>query len=122
MGVNATAIVSKIRVTAPVANTLERLLKDGEKAKALVSKLEEELLGDDDEVKPETETDEAEPSFPGLREKGSVLVDETIARVLGKQKLEGEELEESQRIQKVGVGFMSLEIANFANCVGQNHA
>lgn len=100
MGVNATPVVGKIRVTQPIANTLERLRNDGEKAKALVVKLEEELLGDD-EIEGKPEAEDSERKLPGLGEKGSTLVEETIARVLGSQGMEGEELDEEQRIRKV---------------------
>ncbi len=101
MGVNATPVVGKIRVAQPVANSLERLLIDGEKTKALALKLEEDLTGDDeDDVKPEPE--EGERKLPGLREKGSILVEETISRVLASQGLDKEELDAEHRVRKVG--------------------
>ena len=107
MGVNSTPIIGKIRVTQPIANTLHRLLADGEKAKALAYKLEEELVGDDeDEGKPEVEN--AERKLPGLRERGSVLVEETIMRILrSDQGLEREDLDEEQRVRKVGLCWQS---------------
>ena len=49
MGVNATSVIGKIRVSQPVANILERLITDGENARALTLKLEEEMMGDDED-------------------------------------------------------------------------
>ena len=57
-------------------------------------------MGDDeDEVKPES--GDTERKGPGLREKGSVLVEEAIGRILASQSLDGAELDEEQRIKKV---------------------
>jgi len=101
MGVNATPIVGKTRVTQPIANSLDRLVLDCEKAKALAMKLEEELLGDDEDgVQPEGE--DSEPKLPGLRERGSVMIEETTARILAKHELDEEELNEEQRVRRVG--------------------
>lgn len=113
MGVNASAVVGKIRLTAPAANTLSRLTEDGEKAKALALKLEEELIGDDDE---ETENEEAngetkpvqenkdkqskELPTPGLRERGSVYVQEKIEELLETGDLMGD-LDAEQQVRKV---------------------
>lgn len=112
MGLNTAPVVGKIRVTQPVANTLVRLQKDAETAKALAIRLEAELLGDDDESKPEPlidakiEGDQPElakpklQSLPGIREKGSDAVEERIESILGKTAVNGDG-DQEQRIKKV---------------------
>jgi hypothetical protein len=116
MGVNATSVIGRIRVTAPVSNSLERLLKDGEKAKELAIKFEEDLMGDDEEdakkaenegegkAKPEGDGDKPaeetkEASYPGLREQGSVVVQEKIDALLEDEGLSGDLNEERQTIR-----------------------
>ena len=106
MGLNATPVVGKVRLTQPIANTIERLLQDGEKAKALALKLEEELIGDDEEeMAAASDGAETEKKMPGLGEKGSNLVDETVTRLINAGGLDGEQLDEEQRIRKVRVCF-----------------
>lgn len=118
MGVNASAVVGKVRQTAQIANELPRLLVDGEKAKELALKLEEELLGDDDEVedgvdvdvvgedvKPTEEEKEKkgkEQTTPGLRERGSVFVQEKIEELLEIGDMLGE-LSDEQQVRKVSI-------------------
>ncbi|WVR03221.1 hypothetical protein IAU60_000212 [Kwoniella sp. DSM 27419] len=114
MSVNSTPTIGRLRITPPVANELSRLADDAEKAKALALKLEEELLGEDDEEedRPEgaegevTTTPKSEPlekKVPGLREKPSEVVEETIARLLDSQALSGEDLDEEKKLKKYKV-------------------
>ena len=118
MGVNATPVVGKIRLTVPSANALERLVSDGQKAKDLAEKIEAELVGDDDEAEPSVEVNDTEEGgegekekekkelmVPGLREKGTIFVQEKIDQLLEAAGLNGELNEEQQR-QKVS--FRSL--------------
>lgn len=113
MGVNATPVVGKIRLTVPSANNLDRLLSDGLKAKELAEKLEAELIGDDDEADINGEVKEVEEggdadvekakkeqTVPGLREKGTVFVQEKIEQLLEAAGLTGD-LDEEQQRQKV---------------------
>ena len=114
MGVNATPVVGKVRLTVSSANSLERMTSDGQKAKELAEKLEAELIGDDDD-EPETngevktteeggdadaEKSKREQSVPGLREKGTVFVQEKIEQLQEAAGLSGE-LDEEQQRQKV---------------------
>ena len=107
MGVNATPSVGRTRMAAPLANSLDRLLLDSEKAHRLAEKLEEDLMGDDEE--PVTgEGDGAEvPSKPreiklaGLRERGTTVVQNRIDQLLEDQGLIGDELDQAQKLRKV---------------------
>jgi hypothetical protein len=107
MTVNLSPTVGRVRVTAPIANTLNRLLQDGEKAKLLAVRLEEELLGDDEAEVKEGEDQPAEGDkadenkVAGLREKGSDMVEDHIGRLLEHEGLLSEDLSEEQRIRKV---------------------
>ena len=118
MGINATPVVGKIRVTAALANTLERLIRDGEKARSLAEKLELELMGDDEDegVDEKKEGDEQagdghdtkeghsgqgkEKSMSGLRERGSMIVQDKTERLLEDAGLVGD-LDEEQQLRKV---------------------
>ena len=111
MGVNATPVVGKIRLTAPIANTLGRLQRDAQKAKELAQKLEEELLGDDELKEVAEKEGENKPLVEGelgLRQRGSETIQEKIDEILERENLSGE-LEEEQQIRKVG------SFAAFAN-------
>lgn len=103
MGVNATAVIGRIRVTAPTANSLSRLLKDGENAKAMALKLESDLIDSETDQEPPA-TDETRPGskpYRGLAEKVSAVVDETIERLWDHAGLLGDEISDDQRSQKV---------------------
>ncbi|OCF43077.1 hypothetical protein I317_03046 [Kwoniella heveanensis CBS 569] len=111
MSVNSTSTIGRLRVTPDIANSLDRLTQDGERAKALALKLEEELLGDDDEEEdklegegePAPKPEPLEKKVPGLREKPSDVVEETIGRLLDLQALSGEGLDEEKKIRKAKV-------------------
>jgi hypothetical protein len=83
MGVNATPVVGRIRLTAPIASTLARLRIDGENAKALALKLESELV-DEESSTTSTDAESEEKKLQALSEKGSVVVEETIERLVEK--------------------------------------
>jgi hypothetical protein len=109
LGVNGTPVVGRVRLTAPSANTLDRLLRDGEKAKQLAEKLEEELLGDDEDEAPGTQegqeggpssSETKEASVPGLSERGSKFVQEKIEQLWEDAGLIGE-LDADQQTHKV---------------------
>lgn len=90
-------------MTVPYAGATERVLKDTEKAKALALKLEDELVdtkaeGEED-TKPDTSLDKP---IQALTERGSVVVEETISRLLEKHDLNSETLSEEQANVKVG--------------------
>lgn len=107
MGVNQSSTIGRIRLTPPIANTLERLLEDGSRAKELALKLEDEL------VEPEADKDGAggggepkdgagEDGNGASGERGSDAVQTSIERVLEGLGLEDDEtLDESSRIRKV---------------------
>jgi uncharacterized protein involved in exopolysaccharide biosynthesis len=109
MGSNLAPTIGRIRVTQSVANTLQRLRQDGDNAKAMAIRLEEELLGDDEEVKPEDEKltgadgqgRDEERKVPGLREKGSDIIEEHVARLIESEGLCGSELDEEQATRRV---------------------
>jgi hypothetical protein len=84
-------------MTVPYASATDRVLRDLEKAKALALKLEDEL------VESGAEGDEATLDKPvkSLAERGSTVVEETIARLLEKHDLSGEDLSEEQANIKV---------------------
>ena len=103
-----------MRLTAPSANSLERLLRDGEKAKQLAEKLEEELLGDDEDDAPaaadgheagSSSTGTKEASVPGLSERGSQFVQEKIDQLCEEADLSGE-LDAEQQRQKVSSAWL----------------
>lgn len=107
MGVNATPIVGRLRIAPPVSNSLQRLEHDLARAQQLARTLENELMQQetpapegeaDGEVKPENETKD---NTPGLRERGSDAVGDVIARLLAREGLDGDELDEEQQTRKV---------------------
>ena len=85
MGVNASPVIGRIRITAAVASTLERLLLDGEKAHDLAYKLEEELVEEDG---------------TGLKEKGTTEVQSRIDQLLREQKLVGDDLADDLKLNR----------------------
>ncbi|WWC97408.1 hypothetical protein V866_004287 [Kwoniella sp. B9012] len=112
MSVNSTPTIGRLRVTPSLSNTLNRLTSDGEKAKALALKLEEELLGDDEdeedkaEVEGETSAAKAEngeKKVAGLREKVSDTVEETVQRLLESNGLMGEDLDEDKKLHRAKI-------------------
>lgn len=140
MGVNTAPVIGRTRLTQPYANTLERLLVDGDKAKAWAVKLEDNLMGDDEEPEAvkgedgaERKADEEgageagegegaggdggkeakepkETRLPGLRERGSEIVQERIDRLVEDLGLGGDEVDETVQIKRVSgpavaVGF-----------------
>ncbi|WWC57754.1 uncharacterized protein I303_100289 [Kwoniella dejecticola CBS 10117] len=111
MSVNSTPTIGRLRVTPSLSNTMDRLILDGENAKALAIKLEEELMGDDEEEedKPETEgeasnkTGNAEKRITGLREKVSDSVEETIQRLLETNGLNADNLDDEKKLHKAKI-------------------
>lgn len=111
MGVNATPIVGRIRVAPSLTGNLKRLEQDLSYAREMARTLEDELMEetspapeDGDAEKPEGEasTDSApKDTTPGLRERGSEVVEDVIARLLASSGLDGEDLDEEQAIRKV---------------------
>ncbi|ORX34935.1 hypothetical protein BD324DRAFT_633296 [Kockovaella imperatae] len=87
MGVNASPVIGRTRITAPAANTLERLVIDGEKAHDLAYKLEEELIDED-------------TTYPGLREKGTTVVQNKIDQLLEDQGLVGDDLADDMKLKR----------------------
>jgi hypothetical protein len=89
-------------MTVPYASATERVLKDIEKAKALALKLEDDLVDPEsetsEETKPETSLDKP---VRALSERGSVVVEETISRLLEKHDLTAETLSDEQANVKV---------------------
>jgi hypothetical protein len=89
-------------MTVPYASATERVLKDIEKAKALAWKLEDDLVDPEsestEETKPETSLDKPVKALP---ERGSVVVEETISRLLEKHDLTAETLSDEQANVKV---------------------
>lgn len=76
-------------------------MKDIEKAKALALKLEDELVDSEaegDEGKPDMTLDKP---VKALTERGSIIVEETISRLLEKHGLSGGDLGEEQANVKV---------------------
>jgi hypothetical protein len=108
MGVNATPVIGRIRLTQPVANTPAQIYKDVDRARELCIKLEDELLGDEEEGA-DGEADEEKKDkvagrwVAGLRERGSDVVKERTQRVLEGLGLsgEGDELSEEGKVRKV---------------------
>ena len=117
MGINGTPVIGKIRLTAAIANSLDRLLIDIEKAKQLALKLEDELMGDDEEQRegseagddaeerddgdePKEPRKQAEIPVPGLHERPSAQVQAKIDSLIEAAGLDGE-LNEEQQIRKV---------------------
>ncbi|WWC85480.1 uncharacterized protein L201_000344 [Kwoniella dendrophila CBS 6074] len=109
MSVNSTPTIGRLRVTPPLSNTLKRLIHDGEKAKTLAIKLEEELLGDDEEDEDKIEAEgeataakaeNGEKKVAGLREKVSDIVEETVQRLLETTGLVGDDLDEEKKLRK----------------------
>jgi len=104
LGINTTPVIGRIRITTPYASAMERVMKDIEKAKALALKLEDELVdfeAEGDEGKPDMSLDKP---VKALVERGSIVVEETISRLLEKHGLTGEDLGEEQANVKVSTG------------------
>lgn len=127
MGVNASAIVGRIRLTPTIANTLARLEADAERARELALKLEDELMetdappaeqaaegegaeGTEEQVKPD--------KARGLQERGSDVVADVVTRLLSQQSLDGDELDEEQRLRKVSWHAHNMVADN----AGEDHA
>ncbi|KAL1408935.1 hypothetical protein Q8F55_005749 [Vanrija albida] len=112
MGVNRTPIIGRIRVTPPVAGTLHRLEVDAANARDLARRLEDELL-EEASPAPEAEGEGAEKeagaeaetkdSTPGIRERGSDVVADVIARLLARDSLDGDDLDEEQQLRRAKV-------------------
>jgi hypothetical protein len=128
MGVNTAATVGRVRTAPAVASTLDRLVKDGEAAKALAIKLEENLVQPAEEVKGETEGKEGDVKMEGgegdkkgegIKERGSEVVEETIRRVLGKEGLAGEEegRSEEEKIKRVSI----FSLVKLCRAIGDTH-
>ena len=114
LGVNSAPTVGRTRVTAPIANTLSRLEKDAESAKALAERLEVELMGeaeadhvDEDDLEKEGEVNgdkheskeangEVVPMLrpESLSQRGSVEVQRRIDHLLESSLLAGDPDEE----------------------------
>ncbi|KAK4686837.1 hypothetical protein P7C73_g3283, partial [Tremellales sp. Uapishka_1] len=94
MVVNATPTIGRIRTTPPIANSLERLEIDGEKARLLAIKLEDELIDE----KPDGD----EENKVSLQERASGVVEDNIMKLLEKNRLDGE-LDEHQRVHKAKI-------------------
>ncbi|RXK40727.1 hypothetical protein M231_01979 [Tremella mesenterica] len=129
MGVNSAPVLGRIRVTHPIANTLERLEIDGENAQQLALKFEAEMAAQgpitrapdsterEEKVKGETgeeksvkvegvqanhmKADETPISNPP--EKISDLVQATIDRVLDSEGLTSKGLNQEQQIRKAKI-------------------
>jgi hypothetical protein len=109
--VNATPVIGRIRLTPPVSNAPDRIYRDAEKARELCIKLEEELVGDDEEdeagVEGEGEKEEKEKEkekrVRGLRERGVDVITERIESILEGMGLGGGELGENERFTKVSL-------------------
>lgn len=110
MGVNASAIVGRIRVTPPVASTLVRLEIDAEHARELALKLEDELVDNEPPQAEQAEGGDSEGNQEqtkddkprGLQERGSDVVADVVSRLLAQANLDGDELDDDQRLRKVG--------------------
>jgi hypothetical protein len=111
MGVNATPIVGRLRIAPAITNTLARLEIDVQRAQELARSLEDELMQPEtpvpeggEEEKAEGEDKEKEKdTTQGLRERGTDVVADVVVRLLAREGLDGEELDEEQRIRKVGL-------------------
>ncbi|WVO18178.1 hypothetical protein L204_105881 [Cryptococcus depauperatus] len=116
MTINTTPSIGRVKVAPPSTHNLDRLLEDGQKARALAMRLEEELLGDDDEEfakkegegegeeqDQEEEKESNEVKNPGLLEKGSDVVEETIQKIIETKQLTGDDLNDAQRAQKAKI-------------------
>jgi hypothetical protein len=108
MGVNASAIVGRIRLTPEIANTLARLETDAERARELALKLEDELMDPPQTEQPVegegaegAEEQEKGDKARGLQERGTDVVADVVTRLLSQQSLDGDELDEEQRLRKV---------------------
>jgi hypothetical protein len=115
MGVNTTAVIGRTRSTPAIANTLERLKKDAETTKALAIRLEDELVGDDEDQPNEDDAKDKDGDqnemgvssiqVPSLRERGSALIEERISAILDSQSLDRDvaETDEEVNIRKVRI-------------------
>ncbi|ODO03301.1 hypothetical protein I350_06151 [Cryptococcus amylolentus CBS 6273] len=118
MNINVTPTVGRVRVAPPAVNSLEKLLHDGETAKLFALRLEEELVGDEEEEekkegdgkdeKAEKAAEEEKEKkdvaeAKGLTERGSDVVEEVIMRVLELKGLQGEDLDPAQSIQRAKI-------------------
>ncbi|BEJ09479.1 hypothetical protein CcaverHIS641_0603940 [Cutaneotrichosporon cavernicola] len=112
MGVNASAIVGRIRLTPAIATTLSRLETDAERARELALKLEDGLMETDppqaDQPAEGESGDAAEEQDKGdkargLHERGSDVVADVVTRLLAQQNLDGDELDEEQRVRKAKI-------------------
>lgn len=127
MGVNATPIVGRIRVAPSLTSGLRRLEQDASYARELARTLEDELMEvaspapeveEGEGEKPEgVSTDIPKDVTPGLRERGSEVVEDVIARLLASQGLDGEDLDEEQTLRKV-----MFPRGDCTNTAGQDHA
>lgn len=113
MAVNTAATIGRMRYAPAISNSLSRLIKDGEKAKALAIKLESELVDEKPDTEEGGESSEVEmkdvqDGLEGkvgagfLKEVGSKIVQEILDKVLGEEGLSGDEdLSEEQKVKKV---------------------
>ena len=102
LGINTTPVIGRIRMTVPYASATDRVLKDIEKAKALALKLEDDLVDPESETSEDTKpTTSLDKPVKALSERGSVVVEETISRLLEKHDLTAETLSDEQANVKV---------------------
>jgi hypothetical protein len=93
-----------MKFAAPIASTTDRLLYDGENAKALAIKLEDDLVAPSPDESSESKPDMSiDKPVKALEERGSHVVEETISRLLEKQGLDGAELNQEQAHLKVNM-------------------
>lgn len=93
-----------MKFAAPIASTTDRLLYDGENAKALAIKLEDDLVAPSPDEPSESKPDMSiDKPVRALEERGSHVVEETISRLLEKQGLDGAELNHEQAHLKVSI-------------------
>lgn len=89
-------------MTVPYAGSTDRVLRDIEKARALALKLEDELVDPESEASEDAKANTSlDKPIKALGDRGSVVVAETISRLLEKHDLTAETLSEEQANVKV---------------------
>lgn len=120
LGINASAVAGRLRLTAAIANSLARLQRDAENAKALAQKLEEDLI----EVKAEegdaSSSTSLDKPVKALSESGIIAVEERIAVLLEKAGLDIENLEHEQQLAKVCLLSSFTIVRNTDTAPGQD--